>query len=103
MMIMCSEDIPLVVVANKCDLESSMDIEEVREECDRRNVCLIRTSCVSGNGVEDVFRHISSEVLVRRVQAANEAVSLDTIAGSSLYLQRQAPHEPASRGYCCGY
>lgn len=91
-------DLVLCLVASKCDMPAKFDISICEEYAATLGAPFIKTSAVTGEGVDDVFETISQRVVeVCRKQKRNLS---NDLAGLSLGAANQRNHDMA-RGSCC--
>ncbi|MHA2378840.1 MAG: Rab family GTPase [Candidatus Thorarchaeota archaeon] len=60
-----TEEIPLVLLENKIDLESKVDPKEIEKTVKKHGLTLVRTSAKEDTNVEEAFRQMTREILER--------------------------------------
>lgn len=58
----CSEEVPIYIVGNKCDLEPVVNEEEAKTFAANRGVLYFRTSAKTGMNVMELFQAIADEL-----------------------------------------
>jgi small GTP-binding protein len=56
-------NMPIIVLANKCDLEKSISMSELRSFCDSIGSPLLETSAKTGSNVEEAFAKIARSMV----------------------------------------
>lgn len=68
-----SDDVPMVLVGNKCDLHArSVETEEARRTAQRYNISFIETSAKTRLGVDDAFYNLVRAIRSDRIKKGNE-------------------------------
>ena len=66
--------IPIVVAANKCDLERAVTVQECKGWCEQRDISVFFTSAATGENIDDMFVGIANIVSsTKHMQEDNEA------------------------------
>lgn len=73
-----SEDTYMVLVANKCDLETEVPMAEAEEFARERHLGLVQTSAKTGLNIDKLFNDIGTE-LVSRIKQRERDKELETM------------------------
>ena len=67
-----SEDVPIVLVGNKCDLPTrNVDMKQAKEMADNLESPFIETSAKTRMGVDDAFYSLVREIRIKRKRTSN--------------------------------
>lgn len=74
----CDDEVPRVLVANKCDLEGVegkvvVGREEVEEFARREGIEVVFCSAKEGTGVQEVFGGVVRKIVERKVREENKS------------------------------
>ena len=91
-------DTMIVVVGNKCDLECTVNVDEINHWAGDQGLRVFFTSALSGEGMSELFQHIAGVIVSSGIRPKN--ADDGTITESS--TSQEAEVEPSSpRSRCC--
>lgn len=101
-----AEDTHMVIVANKCDLDVVVPMEEAEEFAKERNLRFINVSAKTGMNIDKLFNDIGADIVEKIKQREREKDRMKTERRSSVFqsdiissMQIVAPEE--KRTQCC--
>ena len=66
-----AEDVPMVLVGNKCDLRPAVNMQAVRDQATASNISFLQTSAKTRMAVDEAFATLVREIRANRNQQLN--------------------------------
>ena len=67
-----AEEVPMVMVGNKCDLPIRLDMATVEDKAQKYGLLFQKTSAKEGTGVDDLFYSIAREIKKHRAKTTHK-------------------------------
>ena len=90
------EDISLVLLGNKCDIEKrEVSQQQGKEMAQELNISYFETSALNGEGINEAFEHLAKEIMKKKGDVISDR--------KSFYLSSSTKRKNNKKGCCYSY